>query len=51
MEEKLKYAASEGQNSFIDPFNRDEVVADQDKDGGGNGHIQNLQIEDTEFVA
>ena len=30
MEEKLKYTASEGQNSFVDPFNRDEVMTDAD---------------------
>ena len=38
MEEKLKYAASEGQNSFIDPFNWDEVITDADDHNPSTQH-------------
>ena len=38
MEEKLKYAASEDQNSFIHPFNRDEVITDADDHNPSTQH-------------
>lgn len=50
MEEKLKYTASEGQNSFVDPFNRDEVMTDADNHNPSTQHRRFKPAEEPPIV-